>query len=798
LSTNHTHTPNCFSSQTNNQAEGDKCVHFVPLPGSHQKMSDVAAVASSGCGNEVGIEVDEAHHNKMKVTSPETASNSNGGTTKSKGRGIFSTHRLATRSKKFYPKFRTKETTNEEEEVDDSNHNKTILEKAKAAVSLSGSKKETKTKMVMIPPVEEEEEEDDDDDDRGGGGGGTSSDDEFGVDEYDDEYDDDYDDYEEEASEDDRVDHRSRRSRRKRTRTRRRRPTPATATATAINTMMFYKLSFRLVTLWFFTGLAIFVLVLLTSNDDRYGGGMGIGMMMMMTSTDVSRSSNNQNDNQKKPPRLQFDSSTGNTFRIMQITDIHLGEAESTAWGPEQDRKTFKLLDEMLSTLEPNVDLIVLGGDQVTANDCLHNCTDYVRILGDFLSKYGIPWVSVIGNHDDLMYEVPPEENPSPQEQEQEQDQFSAGSSGGNATTNYNSNSTQQQPLPQQQQQQRHNYTRDDILKIDSSFDLSLTQIGPRDVRGSSNYFINVYSDDRGDQDDKIPPAMQIYLFDSGGGTIEEEIDDSQINWFQQVQRQQRRMYEYGRKKRIPAVPAVAFEHIPTRQYVQASHCIGSHDDGIEYVNPDAGIIDALLNASAESSSSGNEMDGFNRFLFVGVGHNHGNDYCCQYSRRPQSRRRSRQLRQTQIEDPIQHQQDENMNTTATSNRSTSIMNTTTTTTKMPPPKADSTQSISRLTTTTTSTRDGPEEDEKSSSSSMITLCYGRHSGFGGYGTWQRGVRIYEIKLSSSSEESSTAGSDDGDGDGEAATRTTTTTTAKWRSWVRLESGAYVDYFDWR
>jgi hypothetical protein len=37
------------------------------------------------------------------------------------------------------------------------------------------------------------------------------------------------------------------------------------------------------------------------------------------------------------------------TFTILQITDIHLGEAPSTDWGPEQDRMTYAAIDIYIS-----------------------------------------------------------------------------------------------------------------------------------------------------------------------------------------------------------------------------------------------------------------------------------------------------------------------------------------------------------------------------------------------------------------------------------------------------------------
>jgi len=76
----------------------------------------------------------------------------------------------------------------------------------------------------------------------------------------------------------------------------------------------------------------------------------------------------NEYDNFSSSSSTYSDKNKNRTFQIMQITDIHLGEAEFTDWGPAQDEKTMKLLDKMFEYEKP--DLIVLGGDQLTANNC--------------------------------------------------------------------------------------------------------------------------------------------------------------------------------------------------------------------------------------------------------------------------------------------------------------------------------------------------------------------------------------------------------------------------------------------
>jgi hypothetical protein len=254
------------------------------------------------------------------------------------------------------------------------------------------------------------------------------------------------------------------------------------------------------------------------------------------------------------------------TFKIMQITDIHLGEAEYTDWGPRQDEKTFRLLESIFEH-EPDCDLIVLGGDQLTANNCLGNCTKYYGILGRFLSRYDVPWATIMGNHDDMPFEV----------------------EDGSGTT-----------IP-------HSYTRRDLLKVDQRFALSLSQASKAGtVTGVTNYVVDVL--------DPITqqPALQIFFLDSGGGSMKEAITDDQIQWF-------REQAGVGSDDQTPPqIPAVAFQHIPTWQYeYKDGYCVGYQGEGVAELEYDAGIVDAMVESG--------------RFHFLAVGHNHGNDYCCSY-----------------------------------------------------------------------------------------------------------------------------------------------------------------------
>jgi predicted MPP superfamily phosphohydrolase len=291
-------------------------------------------------------------------------------------------------------------------------------------------------------------------------------------------------------------------------------------------------------------------------------------------------------------------------FKIVQLADIHLGEAPGSLWGPEQDKKTWSLIDSVLKKEKP--DLIVLSGDQLSAENVRDNAIEYYKEMGERLTKYGIPWALVFGSHDD---------------------------------TNYVFNNTS---FPAK-------YDRNDLVQIDMQFPLSLTQRGPPELFGVTNYILDIHVED--------DPAAMIYMFDSGGGSLPSQLQQNQVSYF------------YMSEQRYPAV---AFQHYPTRQLkYNDQQCLGFHGEAVDTLHYDPGIVDAM----SEST----------RVAFLGVGHDHGNQYCCPFS-------------------------------------------------------------------------------------TWMQACFGGHSGYGGYGSWDRGARVYELLMNDPAERK-----------------------LDWRSWVRLENGESAD-----
>ena len=336
------------------------------------------------------------------------------------------------------------------------------------------------------------------------------------------------------------------------------------------------------------------------------------------------------------------------SFKILHLTDLHFGEAPFTDWGPEADRKTLVVIQKLIEFEVP--DLIVLGGDQITGNNVDTNATLYYDIIANALEPYAIPYAIIFGNHDDAELEL----------------QLS------NGTVVVTPAKTSRIQLLQSAQQ--HAY--------------SLIREGPSDAFGVSNYMHSVH---RSDVDETV--ALQIAFFDSGGGSLPQQILSNQLDWYH--------------TQRLDGIPVIGFQHIPTKShaFVGENVCQGLHEDGVDAVDYDGGILETL----SESE----------RFFFLAVGHDHGNDYCCPYN------------------NSLQHE-------------------------------------------------------------SSLHVCFGRHSGYGGYGKWERGCRVYlleyEDKLDGTTtslinETTSPTSSSSSSEVIDFASRST----MRWSSWVRLESGEVID-----
>jgi Calcineurin-like phosphoesterase len=353
-------------------------------------------------------------------------------------------------------------------------------------------------------------------------------------------------------------------------------------------------------------------------------------------------------------PRLQLrnnhDDDDGGgvlTFRILQLTDLHLGEAPYEDWGPAQDVKTFQLVRDLLSfeheiddddgnnkNAHRTIDLVIFSGDQLTGNNVDGNATVYYDRLGDLMDEMKLPYAMIFGNHDDMDF-----------------------------ITNYPDGLIAQHPA---------RTLRHALAVSDRRHRQSLTPLGPVDIFGVSNGVLSVYHPNDGSL------VLQVVLLDSGGGSLAQQIVANQLDWYQ--------------SQRQLDVPAIAFQHIPTDQFQYGGENTSSVCSGY---NGENGIAPLDDDPTGEISRLA-QID--TKLLVLAVGHNHGNSYCCEQQ---------------------QQQQQQQQPTTA-------------------------------------------------------VLCFGRHSGYGGYGTWDRGARVYTFSWEK----------DD-----------SSTTLRSWHTYVRLQYGNTTDAY---
>jgi hypothetical protein len=159
------------------------------------------------------------------------------------------------------------------------------------------------------------------------------------------------------------------------------------------------------------------------------------------------------------------------------------------------------------------------------------------------------------------------------------------------------------------------NHDAETITK-DSVFDILLRspyfigERGPADISGVGNYILEV----RSRTSDK--PAALLYCFDSNDYIRNDKlgyydrIHYDQIAWY----RQQSKKYTQANNNR--PLPALAFFHIPLREYADIAgqeHTIGTHGEVITPAKINSGMLASFVDMQ--------DVKG------VFVGHDHDNDY---------------------------------------------------------------------------------------------------------------------------------------------------------------------------
>lgn len=243
------------------------------------------------------------------------------------------------------------------------------------------------------------------------------------------------------------------------------------------------------------------------------------------------------------------------TFKITQFTDLHYGET------PENDVNSVKVQDKILSIEDP--DIVVMTGDSVSGyawNSSIGSgwfAKRWAQLTSPMV-QYNITWAFALGNHDD-----------------------------------------------------EADLSRTEIVALDQTYPLSLTQQGPSNIHGATNYYLFVYSSD---ETNEVPVAI-LYIFDSSDNNCENVtgwgcVYPDQIQWYLKTAADIQT--KYGR-----IIPALAFFHIPVPEFMYMWNNLTTfgrlQDTGVCCFSVNTGLIDAFKQMGDVIS--------------VHCGHDHDNDF---------------------------------------------------------------------------------------------------------------------------------------------------------------------------
>lgn len=235
-------------------------------------------------------------------------------------------------------------------------------------------------------------------------------------------------------------------------------------------------------------------------------------------------------------------------FKIVQFTDLHLREDS------KEDDKTLALMGQVLDAEKPQ--LVVLTGDFLASSE---QPRQMMKLCAQPMAERHTPWAVVMGNHDD-----------------------------------------------------EGTKDRRGLMDIVMSMPYSVSQQGPKDITGVSNYYLPVVSAD-GRQTQRV-----LYFLDSNAYPPEKSlgsydwIHTDQIDWYRRTSK------ELADGNGGRPYPALAFFHIPLPEYEQVLAASDANLAGYRYESVccpkiNSGLFAAMLECGDIKGTF--------------VGHDHVNDY---------------------------------------------------------------------------------------------------------------------------------------------------------------------------
>lgn len=263
---------------------------------------------------------------------------------------------------------------------------------------------------------------------------------------------------------------------------------------------------------------------------------------------------------------------TDKNFKILQLTDIHIG------YGPFTTKKDKKALEAVCNLIEnTNPDLIILTGDVVFPVSIITGNNDNLAALkavANVIDKYKTPWTMCFGNHDAESFAK---------------------------------------------------YSKTELCEYleSQSLDYCIFQRGPDTIDGMGNQIINIYNFDNSYN-------SSIFLFDNGMYYGEsqisgyQEITDSQVQWYSQNIEKL-----YSHFNQIPI--SYVFYHVPGLEYKYAWEAYKNNDENVKYFFGYANEKNEKISSPNNLGSFYETMMNLQSTKAIFCGHDHFNDFSLEY-----------------------------------------------------------------------------------------------------------------------------------------------------------------------
>lgn len=304
-----------------------------------------------------------------------------------------------------------------------------------------------------------------------------------------------------------------------------------------------------------------------TTSDSRNATMASLYMRKTSTFASLPADSTQVLPTEKPPLQAKTNGSSGLSFKVLQIADMHYTGNPDTSCSDTPSSMTScteqvmtQFIGELLDLEKP--DFVVFSGDNVQVSDRDLRRTAMDKAVSGAESR-GIPFAMVLGNHDD-----------------------------------------------------EQGFLREDIIAIAESYNYSYTSRGPANVDGFGNYELAVQAPESGTWGEADSDVFRMYFLDSHSypNTTAHPDTNSKYDWVKQNQIDYYKSLSTANQ--ADKVPSVMFFHIPLPEYAATTPntTTGQQNEGVSSSEVNSNLFSALVE--------------LNEVKATFVGHDHVNEFC--------------------------------------------------------------------------------------------------------------------------------------------------------------------------